>query len=364
MKKKVMVLANNDVGLYNFRKELLQRFIEQGYEVILSLPYGKRVDDLIAMGCRYEQIEMNRHGKNPFQEILLIKKYKALLKSYTPDVVLTYTIKPNIYGTFAAGACKIPCIMNVTGLGTGLENKGVLSSVIRKLYERAIKKAAVVFFQNESNMKFFDHIRSEKFHLIPGSGVNLKLHTFEAYPEDSDKTEFLFVGRLMKDKGVLELVEAARQIKAKYANVDFKLVGFCEKDFEEQLHASGAKEVVELCGQQDDVHSYMKQADAIILPSYHEGMANVLLEAAATGRPVLASNVPGCIETFDEGISGLGFAPRDADSLVAAIEKFLNMDYSKKCDMGLAGRKKMESQFDRNIIIQAYMKEIEKMEEK
>ena len=251
----------------------------------------------------------------------------------------------------------MPYIANITGLGTAIESGGIVGKMLISLYKRALKKAECVFFQNESNMKFMEQqgIRAKRIKLLPGSGVNLSYHSCELYPEHGEEIQFLFVGRMMRDKGVVELLEAARIIHKQYPKVRFRLVGGCEEEFKEVLEQIEIADCVELCGQQKDVHSYMKQADAIILPSYHEGMANVLLEAAACGRPVLASDVPGCRETFEEGVSGYGFAAKDVNSLVQAIEHFLSLNQQERKEMGLAGRRKMEKEFDRNIVIDAYM---------
>lgn len=359
----VMILANNDIGLYNFRKELIEELLKQQYKVVILLPRGERVRDLEAMGCVFVETELSRHGMNPIQERKLMKFYKQIIKMYKPDLICSYTIKPNIYGGFAAAQCKVPYIANITGLGTAIESGGIVGKMLISLYKRALKNAECVFFQNKSNMEFMEEkgIRAKQIKMLPGSGVNLHQHAYEVYPDHGNKIQFLFVGRLMRDKGVIELIEAARFMYEKYPNVRFCLVGGCEKEFQTVLDQIDLPECVELCGQQKDVHSYMKQADAIVLPSYHEGMANVLLEAAACGRPVLASNVPGCRETFDEGRSGYGFQAKDVRSLVQALEKFISLSQSEREEMGLAGRKKMEKEFDRKIIIHEYMKLIQKI---
>lgn len=194
---------------------------------------------------------------------------------------------------------------------------------------------------------------------LPGSGVNLIEHCYEDYPTADDRIIFLFIGRLMRDKGVVELVEASKYIKSKYDNVEIQLMGACEADFEEEFNRMNAQEYVELLGLQKDVHSFIKKCHAVVLPSYHEGMSNVLLEAAACGRPVLASNVPGCKETFEEGVSGLGFAAKNVKELEKAMERFIQMDYEQKVKMGKAGRERMEKKFSRNIVIKMYEKELE-----
>ena len=361
--KTVMVLANNDIGLYNFRRELLERLLNDKYQVIISLPRGERTKDLEKMGCLFVDTELKRHGMNPFQEVQLIRFYKKIIKQHRPDMILSYTIKPNIYGGFAAKHCKVSYIANVTGLGTAIEAGGLKSRILVFLYKKALKHAECVFFQNKSNEEFMREqgVTAKQIRRLPGSGVNIIQHAYEEYPLDKAECIFLFVGRLMRDKGVTELIDAARIIDKKYSKVVFQFVGDCEEEFQVILDGMQLPAKVEFYGQQNDIHSYMKQANAIILPSYHEGMANVLLEAAACGRPVLASDIPGCRETFEEGVSGFGFKAKDVESIVGAIEKFLSLDQDKRREMGIAGRRKMEREFNRDIVIDAYMEIIQKL---
>ncbi len=353
----LMILANNDIGLYNFRKELIETLLRQNYKVVISLPMGERVADLKDMGCLFVETELSRHGMNPVREIKLMNFYKKIIRQYKPDLICSYTIKPNIYGGFAAAQSKVPYVANITGLGTAIESGGIVGKMLVFLYKWALRKAECIFFQNKSNMEFMERrgILAKQLKLLPGSGVNLCHHACEIYPDHGNEVQFLFVGRMMRDKGVVELLEAALIIHKKYPKVRFRLVGGCEEEFKAVLEQIEIADCVELCGQQKDVHSYMKRADAVILPSYHEGMANVLLEAAACGRPVLASRVPGCRETFEEGVSGFGFEAKDVNSLVQAIEHFLSLDQQERKEMGLAGRRKMEKEFDRNIVIDAYL---------
>jgi galacturonosyltransferase len=278
---------------------------------------------------------------------------------------LTYTIKPNIYGGFACRIFNIPHIANITGLGTAIENGGLLQKFLLMLYKSGLKKAACVFFQNESNKKYFEknNIVMTKVVLLPGSGVNLTQHSFEEYPDDSDGVRFLYIGRIMKDKGINELLEAIVIVKKAYPNVHFDIVGPCEEDYEIKLLEMDSQGLLSYYGEQESVHGFLKNAHALINPSYHEGMSNVLLEAAATGRPVLASNIPGCRETFEEAVSGFGFEAKSAESIKNTIIKFIELPYKRKKNMGLAARGKMEKEFDRTIVVDAYMQEIGKVME-
>ncbi|MEH7495089.1 glycosyltransferase family 4 protein [Neobacillus niacini] len=360
---KILVLANFGMGLYNFRKELLKELIKQNKEVYISLPNDEYVPKLKNLGCKFVETNLERRGTNPLNDSKLLLHYIQMIKRIKPDVVLTYTIKPNVYGGLACRITKTAYFTNITGLGTAVENKGSIQKITLMLYKTGLKKASCLFFQNGTNLKFFSdkNIVKDKTRLVPGSGVNLEQHTFEEYPCESQNIRFLFIGRIMKSKGIEELLQAAKIVKQKYPNTKFDLIGHCEEDYQQQLNELNKSEVIIYHGQQSDVHSFIKNSHATILPSYHEGTANVLLESASSGRPVLASRVSGCKEIFDEGISGFGFEVRSVDSLVEAIIKFINLPYEQKKAMGMAGRKKMEKEYDRKIVINAYMDEIEKL---
>lgn len=357
---KILVLANFGMGLYNFRKELLEELINRGEEVYISLPNDEYVSKLQKLGCKFIETHLDRRGTNPIKDLNLLKFYIKTIKCIKPEIVLTYTIKPNVYGGIACGICKIPYLANITGLGTSFENKGLVQKITLGLYKFGLKNAACTFFQNEPNRLFFvsKNIIKNKTRLIPGSGVNLEQHKFEEYPEDNGTIKFLFIGRIMKAKGIDELLEAAKKVKAQYSNIEFDLIGGIEDDYTDKLAEMEKIGLIKYHGKQDNVHSFIKEANATILPSYHEGTANVLLESAASGRPVLASRVTGCIETYDEGTSGFGFEVRDVDSLTETIIRFINLSHNQKKAMGIAGRRKMESQFDRRIVINAYIEEI------
>lgn len=357
---KILVLANFGMGLYNFRKELLEELIKQGNDVYISLPNDEYIPKLKKMGCKFINTNLDRRGTNPLADLKLLLNYVRIIKNIKPDVVLTYTIKPNVYGGIACSITKTPYITNITGLGTSVENKGIIQKITLMLYKLGLKKASCVFFQNKTNQMFFEDNRivESKTTLIPGSGVNLQQHRFEEYPLNDDKIRFLFIGRIMKAKGIEELLEAAKLIKENYPNAQFDLIGGIEENYNEEIDNLEKLDIIKYHGQQEDVHSFIKKSHATILPSYHEGLANVLLESASSGRPVLASRVPGCIETYEDGLTGFGFEAMDVDSLVEAIIKFIKLPYDEKSEMGIAGRRKIENEFDRNTVINTYLQEI------
>lgn len=361
---KVLILTNNDVGLFKFRRELLEALLKQ-YEVYISLPYGAYVEQMVQMGCVYCETNFERRGKNVFADLKLINHYKRLFRKIKPDVVLTYTAKPNIYGGIAAANRKIPQIANITGLGTAVENVGLLQKLIIALYRIGLRNAQVVFFQNADNQRFMNEhkVTGKKQKLLPGSGVNLEQYAFEEYPEEKEKLVFLTIGRIMNDKGINELLEAASAIKKEYPNTRFQLIGPYEEKYKRRVEEAVENNIVEYLGPQDDIRPFLKASHAIVHPSYHEGMSNVLLESSSTGRPVIATNVPGCIETFEPGTSGIACKARDAEDLTNAIRNFIELPYEKKAAMGQASRKHMERHFDRKIVIQNYLEEIKTLME-
>ncbi len=357
---RILILSNFGMGLYKFRKELLQELLKQGHEVYVSLPDDEYVTLLKNLGCEYIESKVDRRGTNPIADMKLLVSYIRLIKKIKPDIVLTYTIKPNVYGGFACRMTKTQYLPNITGLGTAVENEGLMQKITLTLYKIGLKNAKCVFFQNEPNRQFFIErgIIKNNSRVIPGSGVNLEQHRFEDYPDDDKNIRILFIGRIMKAKGMDELLEAAKQMKESDKNVEFHLVGFCEEGYSEQLMLLNESGIIHYHGQQDDVNKYIKSSHATILPSYHEGTSNVLLESASTGRPILASNVTGCKETFDDGVSGIGFEVKSVKALVDAIRKFLDLPYESKKQMGIAGRKKMEREYNRKIVINAYIEQI------
>ena len=359
---RILIVANNDVGLYKFRRELVEELLKH-HEVHICLPYGKYVDNLKEMGCHYHRSEFNRHGMNPLAELNLYSYYKKLLKRVAPDVVFTYTVKPNIYAGMACASMHIPYIANITGLGTAIENGGPVQKLLVFLYKLGLRGAQKVFFQNEANRDFMlkkgmvkcDH------EILPGSGVNLSEHTAESYPESEEPLIFVNVGRIMRDKGADEILYAAKIIKKEYPNVVFRLIGGFDGAYEDKVNAAAEVGDIEYLGVQSDVHSCLKDAHAIIHASYHEGMSNVLLEAAACARPIVATDVAGCRETYTDGVSGIACKARDKDDLVRAIRKFIELPHCKKEEMGREGRLKAEREFDRTLVIERYMEEISKV---
>lgn len=361
---RILILANNDVGLYKFRKELIEKLVEQKQKVYISVPKGIFINDIKAIGCNViVNNYLERRGTNIEQDLKLICYYAWLFMRMKPDIVLTYTIKPNVYGGLVCTLLKIPYIVNITGLGTAMENKGILQFLALVLYKIGLRKAQTVFFQNEENLRYMlkHHIvKREQCRKIPGSGVNTSQHCYEPYPKYNKTIIFTTIGRIMRDKGINEILEAAERVKKKYPNTIFRLIGDFDEEYRDKVRRYEELGIVSYIAQQKDVHPFIAESHAIIHASYHEGMSNVLLEAASTGRPVIATDVHGCIEIFEPDKTGIAFKAGSVTSLIHAIEKFLALSYQEKEAMGRAGRIKIEKKFDRNIVVDKYIKEIEK----
>lgn len=360
-KQRVLFLVNHDVGIYNFRKELVERLLQDDFEVIICSPYGERIELLKQMGCRYIEVRMDRHGTNPIDDFKLIKFYKRIIDKEKPAVVFSYTIKPNIYGAIAAAECKIPVVCNITGLGSAVEKPGPLQSFTVSLYKVAFRKVQRVFVQNEENRQFFlEHgIATDKLALLPGSGVNLDQFRVLPYPSD-ETVEFVFISRIMREKGIDLYLQMAEQIRAKYVQTRFHICGFCEEEYEDKLKDYQDRGIVEYHGMVMDVRDILSKTHCTVHPTYYpEGMSNVLLESCACGRPIITTDRSGCREIVDDGINGYMIPEHDERALTEAVERFLSLTNLERERMGLSGRRKMEAEFDRNRVVEAYMNELQ-----
>lgn len=353
---RILVLINSSGGLYDFRNEFVQAMLAE-HEVYVGMPDDVKEKELAAEGCKIVKTDINRRGMNPLEDLKLYRAYSRLIGKLKPDLVVTYTIKPNIYGGFAAARHNVPYIATITGLGGAFDRTGILLKLIVTMYRTGLKKAACVFFQNEENRGIFQRfgITAKKTRMVMGSGVNLTRHRFEEYPAGED-VHFLFVGRVMKERGILEYVEAAKVLHSD--KIHFDIMGYCDEDYQDMLDDLEKQGVVHQIGFHTEVHPYLTGASAIVVASFHEGMSNALIEGAATGRPVIASNISGCLEAFEEGRTGFGFTPGHADELIEAMKKFLALSYEERARMGRNAREKMEREFDRKLVTKEYMDEV------
>lgn len=349
---KVFVLANFDVGLYQFRRELLAKLLEKGHEVTVCLPYGPLVEPLKDMGCRFIDTPLDRRGINPVKDLGLLWRYFRLLGKEKPELVVTYTIKPNIYGSTVCRMKKIPYAANITGLGTAFQGKGLLRSLVTFLYKTALKKARVVFFENSHNRQTLLEekiVREAQCRLLPGAGVNLEAYPLSAYP--GGQTRFLFMGRVMEEKGVGELFAAIERLWEEGEACTLDVLGDYEEDLSAAIEKGQRAGWLRYHGYQTDVRPFIERAHCFVLPSWHEGMANTNLECASMGRPVITSDIPGCREAVEDGVTGFLCQSKNADGLYAAMKGFLALDAGQRAAMGLAGRRRMEEIFDKNTVV-------------
>lgn len=350
--KKILIITNHSYMLWQFRRELISSLIAPGNQVIIALPFGDRVEELRNLGCRLIDTPMERRGTNPARELKLMGHYRRILKAEKPDLVLTYSVKPNVYGGILCRLMKIPRCIHVQGIGTAFQ-KPVLNSFVTVLYRMAAKGAKVVFFENSENARLFREkgITEEKqVCLLSGAGVNLKHFTQAEYPRE-EPVRFLYLGRMMKEKGFGELLEAAQSLFSQGMDFHLDLVGFQEEQWQQTIEKLKNMGFVTDHGFQTDPRPFYAKAHCVILPSYHEGMSNVLLEAAATGRPVITSNIPGCREAVEDGVTGFTCRVRDPEDLKAKMRAFLDLHQDRRKEMGIRGREKMEKEFDREQVV-------------
>lgn len=360
MREKVLIVSNVTAGLVSFRIEVIQE-IAKKYNVIVLAHDNGRSEQLKSAGCRILNVNMDIHGTNPLRELLTIIYYMRIIRTIKPKIVLTYTIKPNIYAGIACAILKIPYIVNVTGLGTAVENGGFLQRITIPLYRLGICRAQKVFFQNTSNRDFMleHHMVKGDYEVIPGSGVNLQKYRQLEYP-NRDTIDFMFISRIMREKGIDQYINAAKVIGAKYPETRFHVCGDCDHNYAEIIEKLHQDNTIIYHGRVEDISSMHQISACTIHPTFYpEGMSNVLLESSACGRPIITTDRPGCREIVDDGINGYIVKQKDSADLIEKIEKFLSLSYTERQEMGVAGRRKVEREFDRNIIIMKYMKEID-----
>lgn len=365
----IALLTNNDDDVYCFRKELIDGIIAEGYEMLISCPYGEKFELMRDVSFKYDNPVIDRRGTNVLADGRLFLHYMKLFKKEKPDVVLTYTAKPNVYASLAARMLGIPYINNVTGIGSVVNMTGIKKAFILWLFKFAYKGAAYVMFQNSTNMKLAvdsGMIKGE-YRLIPGSGVDLNRYPLQEYPDGGDgkigdTVVFNYIGRVLYDKGVDDYIEAAKRIKKEYPNTEFNMLGFIEpteNHYEKELEDLGRCDIIKYRGSQKDVRPWIARSHAIIHPStYGEGMSNVLLENASSGRFLITTDNPGCQETVVNGESGYIYHGGDVDALTETIKKFLQLDNETRKSMGVRGRKHIEDNFSREIVVEEYKEKI------
>ncbi len=363
----IAITINKSWNIYNFRKGLVMALMEAGHDIVAIAPRDGYSSKLEEWGCAFENLPMTSTGSNPFSEFDLILKMRRILLKHKVDILLSYTIKCNVYGTFAARMVGIPIVCNITGLGTAFLERGLVNSVAKRLYRVAFRWADHVFLQNPDDRRLFLNevsVRESKTSLLPGSGINLSDFKFKVLPEGDNV--FLMVSRLLIDKGVNEYLEAAKIIRNKYSRVTFRLIGGHDQDHRRSVDLEKVLKyqkdgVIEYFDHSDEIPGEIEKAHVVVLPSYREGTPRTLLEGGAIGRPLITTDVPGCREVLEDGRNGFLCEARNPDSLAEAFEKFILLPKDQQERMSRESRQYMEAKFDERIIIQNYLSRVKEL---
>ena len=362
---KIGLIVNTAWNVFNFRQGLIQALIYEGHEVIVIAPMDTFASKLETLGVKFLPLDMDNHGINPFRDFILLQGYWRLMRREKLNLILAYTIKPNIYASLAARCLKIPIVNNISGLGTVFIKNTFVTFVVKTLYKIAMAKSLHVFFQNQEDCFLFQQLNLvslEKTSVLPGSGINIESFSPVVTSNDfsASSLRFLMISRLVIEKGVNEFAEAARLIKERYPNVVFQLLGPVELHNPSRIKHSllnkwTQNDILQYLGRAQDVRPYIEAAHCIVLPSYREGLPRVLLEAGAMERPVIASNVPGCRDVVVDEITGFLCEAGSGRALARCMEKFLKLSPDEHLSMGRAGRKRVQTKFDEKIVINSYL---------
>lgn len=373
---KIIICINTAWNLVNFRAGLIKALVAQGHEVVAVAPPDAYAERLVEWGCRFVPLPMANGGTNPVHDTLLLWRFWRLFRQERPDVFLGYTVKPNVYGALAAHRMGISVINNIAGLGAVFIQGGWMVRLVGGLYRTALRRSAQVFFQNPDDRALFIErawVRPEVTALLPGSGIDLQRFSPVALPHGSAAGapalrvfRFLLIARMLRDKGVGEFVQAARELRQSGLQAEFCLLGFLDVQnpaaiSRAEMDAWVEEGVVTYLGVSDDVRTAIADADCIVLPSYREGTPRTLLEAAAMARPIITTNAVGCREVVDDGVNGFLCQVRDAQDLAAKMSQMLSLSPEQRTQMGQRGRAKMEAEFDEQIVINKYMAALAKI---
>lgn len=360
---KIAIVLNTSWNIYNFRKGLVQTLLNAGHDVLAIAPEDEYVPHLLEMGCDYYPVKMERKGANPFQDLRLTYRLYKIYKETQPDVILQYTIKPNIYGTFAALPLKKLVINNVCGLGTVFIREGFTSQIARKLYKFAFRFPKRIFFQNEDDLKLFVSrglVQEKLTDLLPGSGIPLDKFSPRPFKRNQSFT-FLLIARLLYDKGICEFIEAIKILRAKGIPARYQILGALNPDrnlgvSEGQLQSWINEGLVEYLGTTDNVAEVIASADCVVLPSYREGTPRALLEAAGMAKPLITTDTAGCRQTVDDQVNGYLCKLKDSEDLAEKMERMYQLDEESLRKMGQASRSKVEAEFDEKIVVDKYLR--------
>lgn len=360
---KVAIVLNTSWNIYNFRMNLIRSLQAEGHEIHTIAPADDFTHFLTEAGCIHHTVKMDSRGANPIKDLALIFELYSIYKRVKPEVILHYTIKPNVYGSLAAALLKIPVVNNVCGLGTVFLKDDLLSSVAMFLYRISFKFPKKVFFQNPDDLKLFIDkklVPQKTVDLLPGSGIDLRKFKPVSF-QRNQKFTFLLISRLITDKGILEYIEAVKKLKAEGLDARFQVLGAIDPEHKRGIRREVIQEwinsgTIEYLGTTEDVRHFIELADCVVLPSYREGTPRTLLEAASSSKPIVATNVPGCNQVVEDQITGLLCKLKDSEDLAAKMRTMVNYNDETLKTMGINGRRKMEAEFDESIVIDKYLR--------
>lgn len=363
---RIAIVLNTSWNIYNFRMNFVQTLLNKGYEVHTIAPEDDYTHRLVAAGCIHHRVKMDSRGANPIKDSALILELYLIYRRVRPDIILHYTIKPNVYGTLAASLLGIPVVNNVCGLGTVFLKRNLVSFIAISLYRISFRFANKVFFQNPDDMKLFldkKLVQAKSVDILPGSGIDLKRFRPTAFKRN-DKFTFLLISRLISDKGVFEYVEAVRKLRASGLNANFQVLGAMDPDHKRGIAVKVIQEwinsgTIEYLGTTEDVRGYIEDADCIVLPSYREGTPRTLLEAASSSKPIIATDVPGCNHVVRNNYNGLLCKLKDSNDLAEKMLQMASLEDETLKVFGQNGRARMESEYDESVVINKYLSALE-----
>lgn len=365
--KKIAVLENGLISTYTMRESLMLQLLQEGCNVYILTHTNGFVPQVEKMGLKV--INVGSGNLNPFKVVQYIYNLRRVLKRIKPDICLTFSVRPAIWGNLITRELKIPTITNITGIGPLFTSKSIVYQAARCLYRYALSKTKKVFFQNYDDMNLFlerKFVKSSVAERIPGSGIDYnKFSPFIIRGKDPDTFIFLFIGRLIKDKGIFEFINAARNIRKKFPKTVFNIIGpFWTQTFKKntitqsQLQNWIEEGVIDYLGEKKDVRKFIAEADCIVLPSYREGTSNILLEAASMERPAITTNTTGCKEIVTDKVTGFLCRVKDEPDLADKMEKMILLSADERSEMGKNARQKIIKEYDKQIVMNAYLKAI------
>jgi glycosyltransferase involved in cell wall biosynthesis len=364
---RIAIVLNTSWNIYNFRMGFVKTLLDKGYEVHTIAPIDDYTHFLVEAGCIHHAIKMDSRGANPIKDAALVIELLMIYRKIRPDIILHYTIKPNVYGTLAAAILGIPVVNNVCGLGTVFLKDNLVSAVAISLYKFAFRFASKVFFQNPDDMKLFLEkklVRAHAVDLVPGSGIDLE-HFKPKRVTKNERFTFLLISRLITDKGIMEYIQAVKKLKSSGVDARFQILGAMDPEHKRGIKVDVINDwiksgTIEYLGTTDDVRMFINNADCIVLPSYREGTPRTLLEAASSSKPIIATDVPGCNNVVTDNFNGYLCKLKDSDDLADKMQKMAGLEETTLQLFGQNGRSKMEAEYSQTLVINKYLAALEK----